>query len=192
MKYDLSKKPTRGAKRTLGDFKDKMFLLLSKKAFEDITVNEICDEANYPRATFYNYFDDKYDLLNYCWLWLAKQIRLEEFRSIPHDKMLYIFFDRIFDFTVQHIEMIRKVLENNPEVGYMFSSFRNFMNMQMCAIFQNCSASEQYPIPQEMVANHYSNTILLVWQWCNFKYSNCTKEQAHEYLHYMIGSLQDI
>ena len=58
MKYNTNKKMTRGAKRTLNDFMCTMFTMLSEKNFEEITVGELCKCANYPRATFYNYFDD--------------------------------------------------------------------------------------------------------------------------------------
>ena len=85
MKYDLSKPITRGAKRTLDALNGAMFLLLSEKSFEELTVGELCEQAQYPRATFYNYFDDKYDLLNYCWLSLAEKIGLSN--TIMHRKM---------------------------------------------------------------------------------------------------------
>ena len=35
--------------------------LLSKKLYEQITINEICDEAGIRRATFYKHFNDKSD-----------------------------------------------------------------------------------------------------------------------------------
>ncbi|ETJ34337.1 hypothetical protein Q604_UNBC11238G0001, partial [human gut metagenome] len=38
------------------------------------TINELCEKANYPRATFYNYFDDINDLLNYCWPRIARAV----------------------------------------------------------------------------------------------------------------------
>ncbi len=39
--------------------------LLSKKKFEDITVNELCEKALIRRATFYTHFLDKYDFFAY-------------------------------------------------------------------------------------------------------------------------------
>lgn len=189
MKFDITKTPTRGAKRTLSAFKDAMFLLLAQKPFEDITVQALCDEAAYPRATFYNYFDDKYDLLNYCWLWLAEQIHLDDYRYIPHDEALDVFVERIFDFTAENRERIAQVLTHNVEVGYMFSSFRSFMNVQMSAIFQSCTRADSYTVPNELLANHYSNTILLVWQWCYLKGTPCTKVQARDYLHCLLGGV---
>lgn len=40
-------------------------VLMSRKLFEKITIKQICDETGVIRATFYNYFDDKYDCLNW-------------------------------------------------------------------------------------------------------------------------------
>ena len=57
----------------------------------EITVGELCKCANYPRATFYNYFDDKFDLLNYCWIGLTQEIHLEEYHHMAHEEALYIF-----------------------------------------------------------------------------------------------------
>ena len=61
MKYDLTKKLTIGASRTLYSLQQAMFSLLCEKSFEEIAVGELCEKAMLPRATFYNYFDDKYD-----------------------------------------------------------------------------------------------------------------------------------
>ena len=66
MKYDLTKKLTIGASRTLYSLQQSLLSLLSEKSFEEIAVGELCEKAMLPRATFYNYFDDKYDLLEYC------------------------------------------------------------------------------------------------------------------------------
>lgn len=39
--------------------------LMTRKLFEKITIKQICDETGVIRATFYNYFDDKYDCLRW-------------------------------------------------------------------------------------------------------------------------------
>lgn len=182
MKYDLSKPIMRGARRTLDALSGAMFSLLSEKAFEAITVGELCEQARYPRATFYNYFDDKYDLLNYCWLSLAEKIGLSEYHHAPENEMLYLYFDRIYDFTKQNSERISRVLSHNPEVGYMFSSFRNFLNSQMRRIFKDCPDALRKDIPNELLADHYSNTLFLVWQWAAVKCTDCSQETSHAYL----------
>ncbi len=187
MKYNLSKPLTRGAKRTLDALSGAMFFLLSEKSFEEITVGELCEKAQYPRATFYNYFDDKYDLLNYCWLSLAEKVGLSEYHHAPENEMLYLFFDRIYTFTKHNSELISRVLSHNPEAGYMFSSFRNYLNGQMRQIFKDCPDAEEKDIPNELLADHYSNTLFLVWQWTAVKNRACDKQQAVRYLQKLLS-----
>lgn len=189
MKYDLSKPLTRGAKRTLYAFKDGMFTLLAQKPFEEITVNELCELVNYPRATFYNYFDDKYDLLNFCWNCLGKEIRLNEYEHMVPEESPYIFFDRICDLADANIDRIHKILQNNPETKYMLSSFRNYMYAQVRVTFENCTVAEAHQIPKEILAKHYSNTLLLILEWRYWRETICTREEALQYLRYLVGNL---
>ena len=42
-----------------------MRTLMSEKKFDDITVAEICEVSAVSRRTFYRYFQDKYELLNF-------------------------------------------------------------------------------------------------------------------------------
>ena len=187
MKRDLAKPLTRGAKRTLNAFSSQMFALLAEKPFEEIAVGELCERAQYPRATFYNYFDDKYDLLGYCWLTLADEIGLSEYHHAPENEMLYLYFDRIYTFTRDNGEKISRVLTRNPEAGYMFSSFRTFLNAQMRQIFRDCPDAVAKGVPNELLADHYSNTLFLVWQWAALKNPACTKDQAIAYLQKLLS-----
>ena len=189
MKYDITKKATRGAERTLDAFSSTMFGLLSMKAFEEITVNELCEKSNYPRATFYNYFDDKYDLLNYCWYSIGRQIHLEEYAKLDPEESLYIFFDRAYDFVSIHLANVQHILKFNPIDSFLINHFRGYLNTQMRDIFQQCPYKVDYPIPYEIVADHYSNTLLLILEWSFLREKGLTKAQAHEYLKYLLGSL---
>lgn len=50
-----------------------LLLLLQKESFDKITVQTLCSKAKIRRATFYNHFADKYDLLKF----MINQLRLE-------------------------------------------------------------------------------------------------------------------
>lgn len=89
MKYDPQKKLNRNTQRTLKAFSEAMFGLLGEKNFEKITVNELCARCDYPRATFYNYFDDKYDLVSYCWYQLGKDAHLDAAQTLPTNESLF-------------------------------------------------------------------------------------------------------
>jgi AcrR family transcriptional regulator len=72
-------------KRTHQLLRDAMVELLRETSFEKITVQDITQRAGVNRATFYDRFEDKYALLNYC-VREDFQTRLEE--KLPPDPLL--------------------------------------------------------------------------------------------------------
>lgn len=193
MKYDLTKKPTRGAQRTLAAFSSTLFELIAQKPFEEVNVNEICERSNYPRATFYNYFDDKFDLLNYCFYILAKEIRLDEFKSIPVEDLLPIYFERGYDLFEAQKAFLTKVLNHNNINSTVITNFTIFLRQQMRTIFFNCLSqvpqSSNPALPIELMADHYTNTILLILEWIFFKKNNTTKIEAQRYLDVLLKNI---
>lgn len=191
MKYDLSRKPTRGAQRTLGAFSNTMFQMVSEQPFKKINVNQLCEISNYPRATFYNYFDDKYDLLEYCWYVLSEQVDLQQFTQIPSEKLLFVYFDRIYDLLNERYEWLAKVLKFNPCNSSLIWGFTEYLKKQTRKIFFSCIASkpQQAPIdvPIELLADHYSSTLLLVLEWIFFKQNKVDKATAHKYLRKLLA-----
>ncbi|MFD0898106.1 TetR/AcrR family transcriptional regulator [Loigolactobacillus binensis] len=192
MKYDLTKKPTRGAQRTLAAFSTTMFELLAQKSFEQISVNEICQLSNFPRATFYNYFDDKYDLVNYCWYTLTQEIHLDDVQKItPEQAMtpkqaLSIFFDRVYQLFTDHSQKLTEILKNNTLNGPMVVNFTDYVKLNMQEIIHNCLDLSMVPVPLELIADHYSNTVLLVLEWAFLRRENTTLADAHRYLEYLL------
>jgi len=59
----MTKTNDRRIERTRNLILDAMMKLLLEKSYESITIQNIIDEANIGRATFYNHFEDKEDLL---------------------------------------------------------------------------------------------------------------------------------
>lgn len=182
MKYDLSKKPTRGAQRTLEAFSKTMLELLSQKSFEHISVNEICDISNFPRATFYNYFDDKYDLVDYCWYTLAKEIQVDKVTKVESDRALIIYFDRLYDIFDKNKHLLNNILQNNQFSGQLVNSFINYFKNTMQKIFRKAIDYSKYDLPVELMADHCSDTVLLVLEWIFLRQQTTTQEQAHKYL----------
>lgn len=189
MKYDLNSKSNRFAQRTLSDFSNVMFSLLEKKAFEDITVNELCKVSNYPRATFYNYFEDIYDLLDYCWYCLSKEIKLDDYVNMQPEERLYILFDRIYDFMDSQKEKLDAIIRLNPIDREMTTSFQMYLRKQVSSVMENCPCTNNYPIPYELVADHYSNTLLLLIEWSFLKNKCHSKEEANTCLKYLLNGV---
>lgn len=189
MKIDLTKKLTRNAQRTLVSFSKTMFELLALKSFENITVNELCEVSNYPRATFYNYFDDKYDLLNYCWYIISEKIQFDQHMMFAPKEALTIFFDRIYYIFLEHKDLLTNILRSNPLNSQLVNHFNVYFKQVMQKVFYECVEFQHHPVPLEMMAEHFSNTVLIILEWIFLKQRSITLDEAHHYLDHLLGNL---
>lgn len=188
MKYDLEKQLTRGVKRTLLVFKDTMFELLAEKEFEKITVQNICKISGFPRSTFYNYFDDKYDLLEYCWLTVIDNLSFEEHINLMPKDALNIYFDRAYQLFYQNKDLIQLMKKNNPLSGYLWNSFNYFIKRNFYRIFKECKNFSYIDISKEIISLHYANTILLFLDLIFIQNKNISREEAKKNLNFILSS----
>ncbi|WP_057819304.1 TetR/AcrR family transcriptional regulator [Schleiferilactobacillus perolens] len=188
MKYDLAKPLTRGARRTLGDFTDTLLQLAAEKSFDQISVNELCQRADYPRATFYNYFDDKYDLLDYCWLHISQEF---QFLPAPADGKensdLLMYFDRLFAALKQKLPTFSTIMKFNPVDGTLVNSFISFFRGKLRVVVSSCQILQTPDLPPELAAEHVANSILLLIEWVFLKNHVVSQEQLHQYLFQLLG-----
>ncbi len=189
MKYNLNGKPSRFAQRTLANFSQSLFDLLTEKAFESISVNELCQIVNYPRATFYNYFEDIFDLLDYCWYCMSKEMKLDEYLEIDTESRLYTLFNRFYDYMISYNTKLGKIMKNNALDGTLVFSFRKYLIKYVSTLMNKCDCENTYPIPYELMIEYYSNTVLLVIEWCFLKEKNVSKDDANHYLGYLLNNI---
>lgn len=187
MKYDLTKKLTIGASRTLISLQKAMLTLLSEKSFEEIAVQELCEKSMLPRATFYNYFDDKYDLLDYYLLTIHKQIEIGCQDVEGCQERLKVLMENCIDFFDQNIEIIQNILKNNHPDQYFINQIRFYLITNMVNAFNSCPNPYPYKVPKEMEARLYSEAVLIILEWKYLDKKECSKEQAKEYLQLMVG-----
>jgi len=192
MKYDLTKKLTIGASRTLISLQKAMLSLLSQKSFEDITVQELCEKSMLPRATFYNYFDDKYDLLDYCLLTVHKQIDIGCQDVEGCQERLKVLMENCIDFFDQNIGVIQNILKNNHPNQYFINQIRFYLIANMVDAFHSCPNPYPYKVPKEMEARLYSEAVLIILEWKYLDKKECSKAQAKEYLQLMVGRTEQI
>lgn len=187
MKYDLTKKPTRGAQRTLESFSTTMIALLSKEPFEKISVNEICDISNFPRATFYNYFDDKFDLAAYCWYVIAQEIEVDQATGLKAETTLITYFDRLYDVFKNNQMLLDNVLQYNDFSGQLVNSFINYFKNKLQEILTKSIDYSKAGLPVELIVDHCSQTVVLVLKWIFLKHHEADKQRAHEYLEKLLN-----
>lgn len=176
--------------RVLSDFTQGLFTLLQEKRLEDITVGELCEYCHYPRSTFYNYFEDIYALMDCCWEKVAKEIELDDYFSIDHSKRTMILFGKLHSYMTVKQAVINKLLVHNDLEGKMIQSLNNYIRKTIFQMIIDCPTSDKYPVPFELLAEHYGNTIQLLLNWCFLKKEKISKDQAIIYLKFLLGTLE--
>jgi AcrR family transcriptional regulator len=189
MKYDIYDINNKFAIRTLNDFSKTLMKLIAKKPFEKITVNELCKLCNYPRATFYNYFEDIYSLLDYCWYSATQEINIQDYLSIAPEVRAYVLFERFYDYLNKKRTDVERILRFNETDGMLLASMHRYMQKMMLEIIKDCPCSKQQEIPYEVVGRHFANTILLVLQWGFVEKKKIDKEVSISTLKYLLKDL---
>lgn len=123
--------------------------LLTKKRFEKITINDLCDAAMVRRATFYTHFVDKYDFFSYY----VKQTRKQFADSWPGSKdeqTLYDFslymFRQLISFICAHMNLVRNVTNSSA-----FSILMDILSEEIRSSFlremERLGYSEEFSLP---------------------------------------------
>lgn len=114
-------------RRTYKLLKSGLFHLLMEMPFEKISLTEICTRSLVPRSTFYRYFEDKHDLLYYCFQTFFDEANLEEdvlyLRNVDSMKE---FLWKVLRIMEENRYAIYKIYETNKD-GIFMDIFRNFL-----------------------------------------------------------------
>lgn len=93
--------------------KDSLIRLLHEKSIHNISVREVCENAQINRTTFYKYYGSQYDLLEYIENELLTEIdgRLDPSDSDDYDKRL----QKVLAYVMENIELCRLLFNNNVD-----------------------------------------------------------------------------
>jgi len=78
---------------------DSLFIILKYKKLEDITVKELVNKANISRASFYNNYNNIYDIINYKFniiiknindIYLLNKLRKGNSKTLLYNLLIYI------------------------------------------------------------------------------------------------------
>lgn len=189
MKLDQVDKNKSFTKRLLNDFTTGLFSLLQQKKLENITIAELCEKTNYPRSTFYNYFEDIYALMDYCWLSISEKIQINNFQSIDHKERTLTLFSMVYDYMEDNRKVIDKLLKHNSIDGAMLQSLDKFIKNTIHQMVDECEFSIKYPVPKDIISEHYSNTVQMILSAC-FLDKTITKKESLTYLDFLLGTLE--
>ena len=100
-----------------------MIVMLADMPLEEISVQRICDICNYPRSTFYNYFEDIYDLMDYCWIAIMKDMDIEKNLNVQVEQNTEQIFSLLYGYLDQYRPQICRILAKNNPASVKISMF---------------------------------------------------------------------
>lgn len=134
--------------------------LLKREQLEKITVVDICRLAAVPRATFYNHFEDKYDLLRNVLQDISSGIVIP--RTALENEYDYIrrLAENLLDFCEDNSAWLKKISKANYN-GVFFSELKNFFFDEILKdLNENEKRGKVYKVDTRIISEFYSNAIV--------------------------------
>lgn len=192
MKYINNDNMTIGTKRTLKNLRESLTELLMVKPLEQISIQELCDKAMISRGTFYNYFYDKYDLLNYDWsqvqLLIDPEFTHPELNHDDYQEYMNLFLQNLIIFLSEEREIYQKIINNNAN-SIFTANMHEYIEAQILLKLKVAINNKiNYKIPLELMADVYANTIITMGRWWLKFGDGYTEEEAYEFFRMLIDN----
>ncbi|MCI8556096.1 MAG: TetR/AcrR family transcriptional regulator [Clostridia bacterium] len=141
--------------------------LMQERAFEKISVNDLCDRAMVHRATFYNHFDDKNDLFNYALDEIEEEMLLStiEKGNFSTSKEMYVsIITRVFDFIEVNRNRFKLIINNNSDRLIMLIA--TTMRRSVRYFISKNHYSQDYIVPLDIIIDFYMGGLaFIVLDW---------------------------
>ena len=126
-----SKKVDRRVKYTKMVLKNSFIKLLEKKDISQITIKEICENADINRATFYAHYNNQYDLMEKIQNELLENIEryLADYTANELDAVPVDTVERIFEYIQENAQLCKLLLSERGDIS--------FQNVFLCSGTKN-------------------------------------------------------
>jgi len=165
--------------RTRKHLAQAMLKLLQIHSLEEINIVEICDKAQVHRTTFYNHFNDKYELFYYLFDEIKNEVfdkAIEARYENASTEMYLQIAKNTLDFIDDNRQIFIQILQHNKEevvIGVFHESLERAIKF---LLKQN---GQPLGLPIEILASFYTggfSSLALLWL------SNPTKYTKEEFL----------
>jgi AcrR family transcriptional regulator len=115
-----SDKDDRRVKYTRMVLKESFINLLEKKDISQISIKEICEDADINRATFYAHYSDQYDLFRRIENELLDNVnaRLAELDRVSNEMSNVITAERIFEYIKENAKLCKLLLSERGDFAF--------------------------------------------------------------------------
>lgn len=161
-------------------------VLMRNHPFEKITIKMITDEAGVIRPTFYNYFCDKYEVVE----WIFNEYIIEKVRAMFEQKMYTEGLKLLFVCMKSDCAFYRKAFEitgQNAFTDIIRNSLHNLFLSEMSEIYIENQTNNPL-VTAELVAAFYANSLSnLLQMWIQSNNQQCTAENMVEAYAYLLS-----
>ncbi len=152
--------------------------LILKKDFKKITVKMIAAESGFMRSTFYNYFQDKYEILE----WIVKTELYDKIHPYVLNESYFEAFQKVFKCIEEDKEFYKKAFLIDGQNG-----FEEILAKEMSKLFKKAYESVNFesdnPIVNVDTISQYQSLALIMYlkMWiCDGCYGNAKSEEVCE------------
>lgn len=137
--------------------------LMQTTSFDKLSVNDICEKAMIHRATFYNHFNDKNDLLNYALDNLqeelfARSIEKETFSS--QKEMLMALVECVINFITENRQTLVLIFNNSSEK--MSSLVSTTVRRSIRYLLSRNKYKQEYLLPINIIVDFFTGGITMI------------------------------
>lgn len=160
--------------------------LMDKKAFEKITVEEICRAADISKPTFYRYYKDKYDVMTYNFRKL-----FDQYLELAFEGKMEEFLTAMYQATQDNFEPIKRTFEilGRNSMNDVIYSFCVGAMVEMLAKKQDGEITKKQRIQCDIIAYGVS---YIGDNWINGRYDLTPEEAAAATLELMTPELREL
>lgn len=153
--------------------------------FEDITITSICKKAEIRRATFYNHFQDKFELLAYTVRQTVCEFTREySLSELSYEEVLLKFAEDAMTFLTANTDMVLSMRKSNllPLLNsIMFEEVKK--ELKICYDKYNIKQTKEQENMHNMLVNYHFEGVFGAMKWWIDEKEPITKKQlTHEVL----------
>lgn len=150
--------------------------MLKEMPYDKITVSELCDRAGLPRRSFYRYFSNKNDVLEYAMMNLMRECMLYSMEELSQQGPLEEIFFRFFSYwKEQRSEWLRFLSTNHLEV-VLIRKFREWFYEERRIRYEKKGITDEHlRISMTFVLG---GVMMMLFQWAADGYCTETKDMA--------------
>lgn len=171
-------KDDRRVKYTKMVLKESFIKLLTKKDISQISIKEICENADINRATFYSHYSDQYDLLKKIENELLENVRsyLYGFKEMDANLNSLETVEKVFDYIKENAQLCKLLLSEHGDLTFQ----KSVMVFVYDIVMSNLTNGGV--IDQETAEYIYSFTIIgcvgVIQKWLNDDMQKSTRYMA--------------